>query len=270
MKFLRSLLSHPLTRGFDIDQPLTTMIRKQVIDEKPFLRKIYALWYRKLVDSLPHLDGKVLELGSGAGFLEKHLPQVITSEVFFCNHIKVVLDGLWLPFADGSLSAVIMSDVFHHLHQPHRFLQQAERCIQPGGVISMIEPWHTPWSARVYTHLHQEPFEPDVLDWDFPSSGPLSSANQALPWIVFERDLQRFQEAFPNWKLEKVEPFMPFSYLASGGISLRNLMPGWSFRIWHAIDQTRLFNPARWGMFAHIVLKRLDSNQAGFNQSLEK
>ena len=37
---LRTWLTHPLTRGLDIDDPRTTELRRRVILEKPFLRLI--------------------------------------------------------------------------------------------------------------------------------------------------------------------------------------------------------------------------------------
>jgi len=38
---IKALLAHPLTRGMDIDDPRTTHLRQEVIQSKPFLRKIY-------------------------------------------------------------------------------------------------------------------------------------------------------------------------------------------------------------------------------------
>jgi SAM-dependent methyltransferase len=257
LKRLHNFLAHPLTRGMDIDAPATTETRRQILQQKPFLRKIYIRWYQMLLDSLPATPGRVLELGSGAGFLKDFIPDLITSEVFFCRHIDVVLDGMNLPYTDGSLSAIVMSDVFHHLPRPQDFLFEAQRCIRPQGVISMIEPWYTPWSEWVFDHLHHEMFDPAAQGWGFVQSGPLSGSNQALPWIMFERDIQRFTDEFPGWKVEKIAPFLPFTYLLSGGISLRSLMPGWSFGFWTMIERLKIFPPSRWAMFAHILLRRV-------------
>ena len=64
---LKSLLAHPLTKGLDIDDPKTTRLRRQIIQEKYFLRKIYEEWYQSIAASLPGGEGAVLELGSGGG-----------------------------------------------------------------------------------------------------------------------------------------------------------------------------------------------------------
>ncbi len=70
MGLLTNLLSHPLTRGLDIDAIQTTELRKQIICNKPFLKKIYAQWYFQIIENLPASVGPVLELGTGAGFLK--------------------------------------------------------------------------------------------------------------------------------------------------------------------------------------------------------
>jgi SAM-dependent methyltransferase len=133
--------------------------------------------------------------------------------VFYCRHVKTILNGQALPFATGSLRAIVMTDVLHHIPAPRRFFQEAARCIQPGGVISMIEPWVTPWSKFIYAHLHHEPFDASVQEWTFPAGGPLSGANGAFPWILFARDLAQFQHEFPMWQIIAIHPMMPILYL---------------------------------------------------------
>ena len=65
--------------------------------------------------------GSSLELGSGSGFLKDFVPDLITSEIFHCPEIDVVLNGMELPFADGAFADIVMIDVFHHIPQPRRF-----------------------------------------------------------------------------------------------------------------------------------------------------
>ena len=95
---VKTLLAHPLTRGLDIDDPRTTHLRRQIIQEKSFLRQIYQEWYRAIVAALPSGEGAVVELGAGAGFMSDFIPNLITSEIFYCPNIRVVLDGSRLPF----------------------------------------------------------------------------------------------------------------------------------------------------------------------------
>jgi len=167
-------LKHPLTRGVPLDSPETTRLRRTIIETKPFLRRIYEEWYTDIASHLPKGNGRILELGSGAGFLQEYVPDVIRSEVFPCPDIAVILDARWLPFRPGSLRAIVMTDVLHHIPDVRKFLIEAACAVREGGVLVMVEPWVTPWSRFVYGRFHHEPFRPDAEDWTFAGSGPLS------------------------------------------------------------------------------------------------
>jgi SAM-dependent methyltransferase len=253
---LKNLLAHPLTRGLDIDDPRSTELRRSLIRNKSFLRQIYEEWYEAIAALLPLDKDPVLELGSGGGFLVEFIPELITSEVFYSRHVKVVLDGSGLPFVSESLRGIVMTDVLHHLPQPRRFFAEASRCVRSDGLVILIEPWVTSWSRLVYSKLHHEPFSPEAAEWTFPRRGPLSGANSALPWIIFERDRTRFEREFPQWQIYTIKPFMPFRYLLSGGVSLRSFVPNWSFPLWRNIEN--LLQPwmRHLAMFALVVLAK--------------
>ncbi len=252
LKFLK----HPLTRSLDLDDPRTTLLRRRIIQEKHFLRMIYQDWYGWIASSLPPDNQPVLELGSGAGFLDQYIPGLITSEIFPSPTVRIVLDGCTLPFADASLSAIVMIDVFHHIPDVLSFLHEAVRCIKPGGTVLMVEPWVTVWSAWIYSRLHHEPFDPDAPEWAFPSMGPLSGANSALPWIVFKRDRELFESCLPDLSIKEIKVERPFLYLLSGGVSLRSIMPNFTFGMWKRLEHA-MAPMNRWiGMFARITLRR--------------
>jgi SAM-dependent methyltransferase len=249
-------LEHPLTRGLDLDDPRTTHLRRRILAEKRFLRRIYEEWYGAIAASLPPGEGPVLELGSGAGFLADFIPRLVRSEVFYIEGIDLVLDGLALPFRDGSLRGVAMTNVLHHLPRPLRFFAEAARAVRPGGVVTMIEPWVTPWSRWFYTRFHHEPFLPEAPEWEIPSGGPLSGANGALPWILFHRDRERFEREAPEWHVRSIEPLISFRYLVSGGMSLRSLTPAASYPLWRGLERALSPLSGQLAVFAHIVLER--------------
>jgi SAM-dependent methyltransferase len=251
-----SILAHPLTRGLDIDDPRTTLLRRQIIQTNRFLRAIYLEWYGDIVAALPPGEEPVLELGSGAGFLSEFIPGLITSEIFNTPGARVVMDAHTMPMQSGSLRGIVMTNVLHHLARPRSFFAEAARCVMPGGAIAMIEPWVSSWATLIYTHLHHEPFLPKASEWEFPQTGPLSGANGALPWILFVRDRAQFEREFPMWEIRTVRPIMPFRYLISGGVSRRALMPHWSFGAWRALENCMRPWMHRWGMFAQVVLNR--------------
>ena len=126
-------LRHPLTRGVDIDDPNTTVLRRQIIKNKPFLRSLYSEWYSVICSRLPVQQDSILELGSGAGFLKEYLPQVITSEVFPLDGVERGEDATALHFADSSLDAIIMTDVLHHIPDVELFFAEANRTLNQAG-----------------------------------------------------------------------------------------------------------------------------------------
>jgi len=255
-RIIRSVLAHPLTKGLELDDPKTTELRLRIIQSKPFLQRIYDDWYRLIKSKIPGGSGLVLELGSGAGYFRKFLPDVIQSEVFVCQNVHLVSDARQLPFSNNSLKAIVMTDVFHHIPQVEIFLKEAVRCLQPAGRIVMVEPWVCAWSRFVYCHLHHEPFVPESTSWQIPTNGPLSGANGALPWIIFVRDREIFARQFPKLEVEEVSPMMPFRYLVSGGVSMRNLMPQAAWRIWQALEIAVTPWVDQLGMFALYSIRR--------------
>lgn len=253
---LRAWLELPCASGESLDSPAATLTRREILRQKPFLQKVYRDWYGRMLAALPPSDGKVLELGSGAAFLGEMIPGLITSEIVAWQGVSLVADARALPFRPGSLRAILMTNVFHHFSDARVFLREAARSVRPGGVVAMVEPWVTAWSRFVYRRLHLEPFEPNRKAWEFPSTGPLSGANGALPWIVFGRDRRIFESEFPEWSIERVEPFMPLRYLLSGGLSMRSLTPGFSHALWKAVEGLLSPLERQTAMFALIVLRR--------------
>ena len=254
---LMSALAYGKIREIDLDSPDRTIRHSRIIRVKPFLREIYAEWYADLRCRLPEdPSGAVVELGAGGGFCKDVIPEVITTEILPVPGVDMLLDGQELPFKDRSLRGVLMVDVFHHLPRAEKFLSEAGRCIKPGGVIAMIEPWTTPWSRLIYRYVHHEPFEPNSAQWSFPAGGPLSQANSALPWMVFQRDRRRFETAYPQWKIDSIRLHTPLRYLLSGGVSMRSLMPAYAHRFWRSVEEGLGPLNRFLAMFATITLVR--------------
>jgi len=84
---------------------------------------------------------------------------------------------------------------------------------------------------------------------------PLSGANQALPWIVFDRDRHIFEGKYPGVKIKRICLMMPFIYLLSGGFKFNLTMLAFSYSFWKKVEHG-LFNKDKWGMFGLIVLEK--------------
>ena len=265
---LMNLLTHPMARGLSPDDPNTTVVRRKIIKEKGVLSKLYGEWYRRLLEKIPEERclGPMLEIGSGGGFLKEFRSDCITSEVFHLPEIDFVLNAEELPFKSNSLGSILMVDVFHHIPDVYLFLTEAQRVLAPGGRIVMLEPWNTAWGRWVYKNLHPEPFLPESERWALPSTenrdGPLSRANGALPWIVFCRDRFKFTREFPFLQVEGIELDYPFTYLLSGGVSMRSLCPGWSYAPLRFLE--KILTPAMnsLAMFALISISVCKSKEA--------
>ena len=255
-KLIHRFLSHPATRELDLDDPRLLYKRKDILRDKVILRRIYLDWYKQLTALLDIDNDQVLELGSGAGFLQDLHPTIVSSDVIYIPGLSAILNAQNLPFKNQSLDAIVLCNVLHHISDVQTFFRETARCTQTSGQLVMIEPWVTAWSRFIYTHFHHEDFDPDVPSWNLPAGGHLTSANGALPWIVFRRDRERFNVDHPEWCIQTIEPFMPFLYLLSGGISGRTLMPGWMYGPWKGLE--RVLRPwnNQFSMFAVIRLIR--------------
>jgi SAM-dependent methyltransferase len=241
----------------DLDDPNNIYVLRQIIQRKPFLRKTYIRFYKDLLvrtkDAPP--DGLFIELGSGAGFLKSMAPYVVTSDVLPYEGVDRVFSALDMPFEDESVSAFMMIDVLHHIKDSRLFFKEMQRCLKPGGKIVMIEPANTPWSSFIYRNFHHEPF--DIQGgWGFKEGGPLSGANMAIPWIIFERDLRIFNQDFPCLKVRDISAHTPLQYLISGGLSMRQLLPSWTCQVVQVLEYfLKPFNSFM-GMFMTIELEQ--------------
>lgn len=214
----------------ELDAPERTLQHRATILRKPFLKKIYIQWYRLLLNKIPDSGGyKILEIGSGGGFIKEVNSHIITSDILEGVDCDLTFSAEKLPFEDNSLDAILMIDVLHHLPDCSKFFSEAQRTLRIGGKIIMIEPANTVFSRFIYKHIHHENFDPAAKEWSFESSGPLSGANGALPWIIFKRDYPLFKNLFSDLNCESFEYHTPFAYLVSGGLSYKSLLPGWLY-----------------------------------------
>jgi SAM-dependent methyltransferase len=196
---------------------------------KPLLKEIYAGFYRrilKLVD--PAMPGRIVEIGSGIGNLKAHLPGALASDLFASPWLDLVCDGYELPFRQGSLSHLVLFDVFHHLRAPNAFLREARRVLAPQGRLLLFEPYISWASYPIYGLLHHEP-----VAWQEPISRADSLA-RPRDYYAAQGNATRlfFRQEIPGWpegwRIFHAEGFSCFHYLLSGGYSKPAFYPaGW-------------------------------------------
>lgn len=244
-------------RGKDLDGADGAALRRRVLKEKTFLKKIYEEWYRTIADAVSGDSTRILEIGSSGGFLSEFIPGLITSDILFCPWIQTVLDGTALPFKNESLDGIVMTNVFHHFQRPRDFFSETIRCLKPGGSIMILEPWNSPWSRLVYKSLHHEPFDHKIKQWEIPMEDHNESpANNALPWTIFSRDRKTFEKEFPQLRIVSVKRTMPFRYLLSGGMYMRSFIPGWGYGMARMLELGLSPLNFLFAMFAYVKITK--------------
>lgn len=262
-KDLLAVLRLPQTlQSNDLDDPNNIFLIREIIRRKPFLSKTYKSFYKDLLRRIVDVprQGEVIELGSGASFLKKYAPYIVTSDILPYEGVDRVFSGLEMPMPDESVSAFLMIDVLHHIKDSRQFFREVLRCLKPGGKLVMIEPANTPWSTFIYKNFHHEPF--DVKgEWGFEEGGPLSGANMAIPWIIFNRDASIFAAEFPQFQVCSTSVHTPLKYLLSGGLSLRQLLPSFLYPVIQLLEWALTPLNRYLGMFMTIELKKADMGE---------
>ncbi len=253
-------LKLPQTKGVEnLDDPAVTLLHSRIIQEKLFLKRLYIDFYKQLHKAVSGPEKKILvELGSGGGFIKEVIANVITSDVLNLPNVDKVFSALDMPFENSSVDALFMVDVLHHITDPRRFFKEALRCLKIGGKIIMIEPANTCWSRFIYKNFHHELFDPQA-NWALAGKqNPLSQGNGALPWIIFTRDRQIFEKEFPSLRIVSIRNHTPLRYLLSGGLTLRQLVPSFTYPAVKVIEYVLSPMMDLLGMFQTIELEKVN------------
>jgi SAM-dependent methyltransferase len=237
---MNGILQHPGLKAFAMGSPEWFAAQRAMIDSKPAVKRCYDLWYRMLLedaDSVPpeYHAYPAVEIGSGLSYLRELRPGIIASDITPGN-VDLALDGRRLPFRDGSVRALLLTHVFHHIPDVASFLHEAERVLVPGGVVSMVDETHTPFARFFFSVFHPEPYNDRATEWSFPAGHTMLDSNQALSWMVFFRDRDRLHKIAPQLTLERWSYLPWFSYLLSGGVNLRSFIPRSLARISRTLD----------------------------------
>jgi SAM-dependent methyltransferase len=194
--------------------------------DKPLLQKIYASFYERILQRIDtRAPGAVVEIGSGIGNLKAHLPRAICTDLFPNPWLDLACDGYELPFAGGSVSHLVLFDVFHHLRRPRAFLNEAQRVLTSNGRVILFEPFISAASLPVYGLLHHEPVAMrEQIDFaeSYPRPRDYYAAQGNATRLFFRRETAAW---LASWKVEHAEAFSAFSYLFSGGYSKPAMYP---------------------------------------------
>ncbi len=186
--------------------------------KKPLLRQVYNDIYDRIANFC--VEGRSVEIGGGIGQFKTRFPEVIATDIQTAPWLDIVVDAQQLPFADASISNIVMVDVLHHIEYPILFLREASRVLRPGGRCIFVEPAITWGSTFFYRFIHQEPvrMSADPLLEGAPNVGrdPYDS-NQAIPTLLVGRDRERLERMVPLLTVEETQWFSFVVYPLSGG-----------------------------------------------------
>lgn len=91
----------------------------------------------------------------------------------------------------------------------------------------LIDPYYGFTASRFYKKIfNSEVFDMDQKEWVNESLGFMNGANQALSYIVFQRDKKKWESMYPNLEIVLQKPLNNYlQYLFAGGLNFRQLLP---------------------------------------------
>jgi SAM-dependent methyltransferase len=196
------------------------------------LRLLYQRWYDRVRAALP-AQGPWVELGSGPGLARELVPELVLTDLVAAPWHDRQVDAQAMPFADGSVGALVLFDVLHHLPSLARFFAEATRVLRPGGRVIACEPYASPLSYPVYRFFHDEGMTMSADPWaESPDRVDPFESNQSGPTRIFAGGARELLRRFPAFRLVQLERLAGPAYPASGGFARAPLLP---LALWRAL-----------------------------------
>jgi len=243
------------------------LLNQRYWQKKPVLREIYREFHRLIAAQLSGLERPlVVELGSGIGNIKEVIPHCLRTDLFPNPWLDQVENAYQLSFADGSVSDLILFDVFHHLRYPGTALREFARVLRspdaiagrPGGRVLIFEPCISALGMLAFGALHPEPVAyHDAIVWDAP---PGWQATQADYYAAQGNATRIFfgseRSVLPGgWDVVHRERFSAIAYVASGGYSKPQLYPDQFYPLLRSVEGILDLAP---GLFATRLLAVLE------------
>jgi SAM-dependent methyltransferase len=248
----------------NIEQHQVEILRnKRIWESKPLLRKVYSSFYNRISALIePSIKGKIVELGSGAGNLKSVISDAVCTDIFPNPWLDIVCSAYAIPFENGSVSHLVLFDVFHHLQRPKAFFQEARRVLAGNGRIIIFEPYISVASRIIYGLFHHEPlaWKQPIENSEQPPSDDQYYAAQGNATRFFFHD--QFAQWLEGWKIFHKQTVVSFSYLLSGGYSKPAMYPEKGLKLLQRFDDMLSRYPS---LFAARCLIGLTPDEAKDN-----
>lgn len=201
-----------------------------ILLKKPKLQRVFDENFQRMESLAAHYfdaDGLKIELGSGAVSMKKNNSDIQTSDIVPSSYNDLTLDAQNMELENNSVAMFFAQNVFHHFNDPEKFFNELTRVVKPGGGVIMLEPYHGPLARLIYTNfIPGETFDKTQPSWTSDHDGPMFGANQALSYIVFNRDKEKFETLYPDFEISFTCIQNNYlRYILSGGLNFRKLVP---------------------------------------------
>jgi SAM-dependent methyltransferase len=262
---LRDILAARETSRIDIDSSMRIESHKAVLQRKVMLQELFREFHGLFIaldqQFFQNTRGLQIELGAGISPIRDDYSQVLATDVVEAPHLDRTLDAQAMDLQSNSVRALYGQFCFHHIPEPARFFEEVVRVVRPGGGVILIEPFFGPFASFVFKRLFSsEGFDKTMAGWNVPMTGPMSGANQALSYIVFDRDRTLFRRKYPLLEIVHQAPLTNYlRYLLSGGLNFRQLVPDRLFPVLKLLEGA--LQPARKILALHhvIVIRKGDA-----------
>lgn len=260
MTNLLDLLRDPSVEHIDVNGENRLEAHSKLLQRKRMLREVFSEFhhlFHSLDDRFFSAKGIRVEIGAGVAPIRSTYPDVLATDIMFAPGLDRVINAEDMDLESDSVRVVFGQNCFHHFPHPDRFFLELERVLPPGGGAILLEPFYGPFASFLFKRLFKtEGYDKNYPFWETPVSGPMNGANQALSYIVFERDKLEFSRKYPNLKIVHQEPCNNYlKYLASGGLNFRQLCPNWAMPLISFL-QWMLSPFNRWLALHHVVVLR--------------
>jgi len=229
-------------------------------EKKKVLRLAYGHLYQAIAGQIrPGVPGLKVELGSGMGNIKRFIPDCVTSDLFANPWLDRVENAYALSFPSGSLSHLIMFDVWHHLEHPANALMEAGRVLAPGGRIILMEPAMSLVGRLVYGNCHHEPLGFDAefrgvpVDISAPEATRYFAAQSSAHRIFLKR---KSPDLLKGWGVDLVRQITSFAYLGSGGFRGPQFYPDFAFPLVRLADHVLCLLPSVFAARIMVVLTK--------------
>jgi SAM-dependent methyltransferase len=236
------------------------LLNQSYWQKKPILQTIYREFHRLIAAQLSGLAAPlIVELGSGIGNIKEVIPNCLRTDLFPNPWLDQVENAYQLSFADGTVSDLILFDVFHHLHYPGTALQEFKRVLRSKGRVLIFDPYISLLGALVYGFFHPEQMAyQNKIVWSAPQGWSATqpdyyAAQGNATRIFFGKELSSLSS---DWTVVHRQRFSALAYIASGGYSRPQLYPDQVYPLLRAIEPAFELFPVLFCTRVLIVLEK--------------